>query len=67
MTDLTSPDVMAGNANFETLAIRGVGFAPEKKEWLVLPAGVDLESIDDFLTNQRVKVLGKSAIERLQL
>lgn len=66
MTDQTSPNIMASQGSYDTLTIRGIGFAPSKKEWAVLPPGVTADNIAEFLSVQEVKTLGKTAIEHLQ-
>jgi hypothetical protein len=41
---------------YETVRIRGVGFAPEKREILVLPPDVTAENLDEYIASSELPV-----------
>ena len=52
---------------FETLSVRGIGFAPEKKQHLVLPPDVTThQELEEWLKTQAIKGVGEAALESLE-
>lgn len=49
-------NINPGAGKFETVSVRGVGFAPSKEKILVIPPDVTPETLDDYLAQAEYPV-----------